>query len=596
MKKPPKGMSLAETNSTLAKEWHPTKNDLTPWDIFENSGKIKIWWCCDKGQDHEWEASPNARSGRGCPVCSGKKVVNSNCMATTHPKLAKDFHQTKNGALTPKNILGTYSKKIWWKCDKGPDHEWEASPENRARGTGCAICAGKKIVQSNCLKTTHPKLVSQWHTNKNKNITPEEIGAGSAKKVWWKCDKGLDHEWQASLVKRTNGRNCPFCSGRQVSLTNNLAKLYPELLLEWDYKNNPTSPENVYAGGNKKYWWICKENIDHKWQASISKRGQYNRGCPYCSGNKTNKSNNLVSQFPEIAKEWDFKKNTKYDISQMHHGSETRVWWKCDKDTDHEWEALVSNRTRLGVGCSICAGKMVVKSNCLATTHPKIAAQWHPTKNKNLTANDVILGSLKKVWWKCDKGLDHEWKSRLAHRKIAGCPFCTLTPQSKQELTISFELMLFFDLNPKGFKTIFNDKMWSIDIFIQELNIGFEFDGSYWHKGKREFDKIKTEQLTDQGFKIVRIREEPLKKIFDNDIISKLPYNGKEVTDNILKLLLKTYKLDSQRIMQINNYLNKSTLHNKKALDVYIEAILEEKAKNKSKHTTTTPKNNPMGR
>ena len=34
------------------------------------------------------------------------------------------------------------------------------------------------------------------------------------------------------------------------------------------------------------------------------------------------------------------------------------------------------------------------------------------------------------------------------------CPFCTLTPQSKQELTITFELMkLFKNIDPKGLKT-----------------------------------------------------------------------------------------------------------------------------------------------
>ncbi len=147
MSKPPKGKSLGDVNPPLAKEWHPTKNGaLTPWDVFPSASK-KVWWKCDKGPDHEWEASTNARIGRGCPVCNGKKVVRSNCMSTTHPELAKEFHPTKNGSLTPKNILGTYSKKVWWKCKKGPDHEWEASPENRARGTGCAVCAGKKVVQ-----------------------------------------------------------------------------------------------------------------------------------------------------------------------------------------------------------------------------------------------------------------------------------------------------------------------------------------------------------------------------------------------------------------------------------------------------------------
>lgn len=48
-RKPPKGKSLAELNTELAKQWHPTKNgDLTTFDVFPKSHK-KVWWKCDKG-------------------------------------------------------------------------------------------------------------------------------------------------------------------------------------------------------------------------------------------------------------------------------------------------------------------------------------------------------------------------------------------------------------------------------------------------------------------------------------------------------------------------------------------------------------------
>ena len=55
--------------------------------------------------------------------------------------------------------------------------------------------------------------------------------------------------------------------------------------------------------------------------------------------------------------------------------------------------------------------------------------------------------------------------------------------------------MLFFNIDPKGFKTRVNGKIWSIDIYVPEFNLGIEFDGSYWHKDKRALDKLKTEKL-----------------------------------------------------------------------------------------------------
>ena len=65
-RKPPLGKSLAEVNPELAKEWHPTKNEeLTPFDVTSKNG-IKVWWKCDKGNDHEWESSvANRSNGNG---------------------------------------------------------------------------------------------------------------------------------------------------------------------------------------------------------------------------------------------------------------------------------------------------------------------------------------------------------------------------------------------------------------------------------------------------------------------------------------------------------------------------------------------------
>ena len=40
-------------------------------------------------------------------------------------------------------------------------------------------------------------------------------------------------------------------------------------------------------------------------------------------------------------------------------------------------------------------------------------------------------------------------------------------------------------------------------------------------KTRQDIDKIKSEMLFEEGFKLIRVREEPLKKIYDTDVISK---------------------------------------------------------------------------
>ena len=200
----------------IAAEWHPIKNgDLKPENFSYGSSK-KVWWKCPVANDHEWLSSINSRitswkkKAIGCPCCNGKKIVLSNCLATTHPELANQWHPTKNGDLSPNQTTAGSDKIIWWKCPVAIDHEWQAKIQIRKKGNGCICCRGFKVVNSNCLATTYPKIATQWHPTKNGNLTPHNIVPGSRKKIWWKCDK--NHEWKAVVGSRTcHNQSCPYC-------------------------------------------------------------------------------------------------------------------------------------------------------------------------------------------------------------------------------------------------------------------------------------------------------------------------------------------------------------------------------------------------
>ena len=68
------------------------------------------------------------------------------------------------------------------------------------------------------LAETHPEIAKQWHTTKNGNLTPYDVTEGSGKKVWWKCPKGDDHEWEASISHRSLGRKCPICLNKKIGI------------------------------------------------------------------------------------------------------------------------------------------------------------------------------------------------------------------------------------------------------------------------------------------------------------------------------------------------------------------------------------------
>ena len=78
----------------------------------------------------------------------------------------------------------------------------------------------------------------------------------------------------------------------------------PRIAKEWHpTENHPLTPENFTPGSNEKVSWKCSKGDDHVWEAAIVDRTS-GHGCPYCSGNKVGKDNNLLFLIPEIAKQW----------------------------------------------------------------------------------------------------------------------------------------------------------------------------------------------------------------------------------------------------------------------------------------------------
>lgn len=205
--------SIFNNNPELAKEWHPTKNgNLKPEHTKPGSNK-KIWWICPKG--HEYQLRVNARTirGNGCPYCSNHRVLKGyNDLATQNPLLAREWNYEKN-KITPFEVTSSSGKKVWWRCSN--DHEWETTVSKRAIGTGCPYCSGKKVLKGyNDLETINPILAREWNYDKNIAILPSEVSVHSARKVWWKCSK-CNHEWQATIDKRSNGRGCPKCAKKK---------------------------------------------------------------------------------------------------------------------------------------------------------------------------------------------------------------------------------------------------------------------------------------------------------------------------------------------------------------------------------------------
>ena len=370
------------------------------------------------------------------------------------------------------------------------------------------------------------ELMAEWNWEKNIefDFDPKLLTVGSGKKVWWKCSKG--HEWQATIDRRSQGKGCPYCSGRNaIKGKNDLQTVNPALAKEWNYdKNNGLTPTDVLPSSNKKVWW--KFGKGHEWKAMIRSRSD-GRGCPYCSGrHAVSGINDLQTVNPALATEWNYERNSGLMPMDVLPNSNKKVWWKCSKG--HEWQSTVANRNN-GNGCPYCLGRYAVKGeNDLQTVNPAIAKEWNYEKNDDLKPEEFTANSNKDVWWKCSKG--HEWHASIANRnKGNGCPVCN------SERKTSFpEYALAYYLKRSGLDVVhsYRAKGYELDIYIPSLKIAIEYDGYYWHKNRMRKDIEKNYKCKKDGIKLYRLREglPPL-----ND--SSIDYIVQENQKNLSKVL-----------------------------------------------------------
>ena len=468
---------LATVHPELAKEWHPTKNgDLKPENVHMCSHQ-KVWWYLpyDVPMDYpieslrgkhfnfEWYVRVNDRVNynTGCPFLAGKNVLRGfNDLATVNPKLAKEWHPTKNGKLTPCDIRSNSNQKVWWllsydvpmdypiKSLRGKhfNFEWQASPNKRQNGNDCPFLSGHAIWNGfNDLATTNPNLADEWDYDLNANLSPQDVAANSSKKVWWHLSydipddyiveslrgKHIDFQWKAGIAGRNNGNGCPFLSGHAVwQGFNDLATVSPELAKEWHpIKNGDLKPTQITANSDKKVWWLLPYDVpmdypikhlrgkhfDFEWQARIPDRVFKNATCPYLSYHPMlwKGFNDLQTVNPKLAKEWHPTKNGDLIPEDVTCGLNKQIWWLLPYDVptdypikdlrgkhfDFEWQASINHRNR-GIGCPFVNNRAVWRDfNDLSTVNPNLAKEWHPTKNSKLTPHDVVAGSWEKVWW-----------------------------------------------------------------------------------------------------------------------------------------------------------------------------------------------------
>lgn len=427
---------LATTHPNIAKEWHPTKNgNLKPTDVSHGS-KRKVWWLSPAGFEYEQAINKKIRPLKTNNPHKKKKVIKGfNDFRTIFPEIAKEWHPTKNGKLTPSDVTAGSGKRVWWKCPIG--HEYQAVVRERGSGgTNCPICNLRN-------ETSFPEQTIFYYIKK---VFPDAVNKyNKIFKTSMELDvyipsKKFAIEYDGSHWHRTEDehkrevKKYQFCKEHNITLcrvkehtTNNWKNVADIIYYLKKIKRQDFSElENTILSIIKDI--IGSQNASFKIDINIARdKAEIQK---YLS----KMENSLKELRPDVASKWNYEKNGNLRPNMFSVSSNEIVWWRC-QECGHEWKSSINSMTREGrYGCAICALKrsgktftrnLIRKIGSLADTMPTLAKEWHPTKNGTLTPHDIVAGRNKTVWWLCPK-CGHEWQATPANRKKGiGCPCCS---------------------------------------------------------------------------------------------------------------------------------------------------------------------------
>ena len=369
-------------------------------------------------------------------------IKGKNDLATINPRLAKEWHPTKNHDLSPFDVTSGSGKKVWWLCPLG--HEYQVTIRDRhSDNTQCPICNAKS-------QTSFPEQAILFYVKK---LYPDAI---SRYKEIFEHSMELDiyipsirlgiefdgAKWHNSVTQFNRERKkYALCRAHNIRLIR--------------VKENTESrwwgvADLIYYIPKVRTYTKLEETINAILDSIDRTSNMWTRTNPLCFHSSVRANlkkdraailnylsdikNSLAEIRPDVVGCWDYHKNGNLSPRMFTVSSNQIVWWKCP-NCGHEWQCSINSMTRPGrYGCAECSKsrrgasftKQVVKRvGSLAETMPNLAKEWHPIKNGILSPSDISSGHFKTVWWLCPQ-CGYEWKASPSNRKKgSGCPCCS---------------------------------------------------------------------------------------------------------------------------------------------------------------------------
>ena len=434
-----------------------------------------------------------------CPYCNFRTTEYHETI------LSKNYHRyfsDKN--KEDKYFVSIGSHKLYhWECEKG--HMWEKSPYHMTLlDNPCVECYKDSVDENKIVKRINKKRIKINKSKMNrKKLTKDNSKSDENIKMF---DPYCGHVWDSrNIIKGHDG--CPFCKIR-LKITrgeNDLFSTNPELQKDWSRKNTIT-PYVLTYGSSKRVIWECHA-CGYEWIDTVSNRTVSKRKCISCTGSRTVSGiNDTATQYPEVARFWDQRKNTEV-LSTLSPNIRGTFHWTCSKG--HEFMKSISAMVNRPT-CEICDGtnKTLPGINDLVTTHPDVVKFWDYEKNDK-SPHEVKSTSGYDAWWVC------EITGQSFQRDVYDFVYRTRTSpyenssQGEKDLIDYIKSIYDGDIIQHSRKII---SPLELDAYLPDCGIAFEFNGVYWHSeagGKnKDYHYDKWRRCKDKGIQLISIWED----------------------------------------------------------------------------------------
>lgn len=478
---------------------HGGKYDYSKVDYINNITKVCII-CPEHGEF--WQTPKNHLKGCGCQKCSG----------TYH-------YTTEEWIARAKAVHGDrydYSKTVFVKnnekvCIICPEHgEFWQIANNHIKGEGCIKCRNDKMASERMLG--NDKFIEKAKKTHGDKYDYSKVDyKNSQTKVCITCPVHGDF-WQQPH-NHINGQGCPMCfknrpkKEKPVKPQADKTKVFIGKAVSV-HGNQYDYAKVAYNNSHTKVCIICPEHGEF-WQTP--NKHLIGRGCPECVNKRLSEQKRFTKElFVEKANNVH---GNKYDYSKVEYtSSQDKVCIICP---EHGEFIQAANSHLQGCGCPVCAQKVRTKKQT-GTTESFIEKatelygdRYDYTKVKyvsNTTPVTIVCHQ------KYANGSEHG-EFKVSPNKFLGrgteCPRCSAATSKPEIELYDYICGLVGKSNViRGDRKTLDG--YEIDIYVPSMQIGFEFNGLFWHSDAINHNTPKTHlektlKCEEKGITLIQI-------------------------------------------------------------------------------------------